>query len=272
MTRLLVSNEWYERIDPASYFEKDFEDRLLANAAVIFEGWRVVSFKVDVFARDSGYGPKRPDLALIHPEYREWWVVEVEVATHNLATHVVPQVAVFSFAAYDQKHAGYLVAQCPELDRERLEILVTSVQPGVAVIVNDQTPGWKEYLDQYGAKLSAVMPYRSRVGRTAYLVSGDLPTSTMTLVSRCVLVDGLPRALALQNPAAVVAKPGAQVAIETTAGTSTWTYEHLNRTAFLFSTGRYPFSAGARQFELHRTAGGRLKLEIIQRRDAWTSR
>lgn len=272
MNRLLINGEWFEPIDPSSYFEQDFEDRITDNADRLFEGWRVVPFRCQIYARDSGFTPRRPDLALIHPEYREWWVVEVELASHNLSEHVAPQVGVFSLGTYDAHHAKYLYERCRDLDPIRTEALVVAVQPGVLVVVNDEVPGWHAALDAYGARICVMKPYRSKLGKSCNIVLGDLPAAESSLVSRCQYADGLPRAIALQNAAVYVAEPGSAVQIDTPAGSTTWMYERLDKSAFLLSTGRYPFPANVRQFELHRDSAGRLRLEPITRRNAWTCR
>ena len=88
MARLLIDDEWYEAIDGRSWYEQDFESVVGAHATALFPGCHVVPFKIAV---ESGYGRKIPDLALVDTDYREWSVVEIEMAHHSLHGHVIPQ-------------------------------------------------------------------------------------------------------------------------------------------------------------------------------------
>src|ERR1051326_3116272 len=97
MARLLIGKEWYEGVSSTAYWEAEFENVLLRRADVLFPEYFMVEFKTEVQG-DSDIG--KPDFALIEKKYRIWWVVEVELAHHSFAGHVLPQVDTFASGRY----------------------------------------------------------------------------------------------------------------------------------------------------------------------------
>ena len=108
MARLLIDDEWYEAIDGRSWYERDFESVVEAHAHALFPSCHVIPFKIAV---ESEHGRKVPDLALVDTAYREWSVVEIEMAHHSLRGHVIPQVEVFAQGAYGEEHVQHLTGR-----------------------------------------------------------------------------------------------------------------------------------------------------------------
>ena len=81
MTRLLFDGEWYEAVDGRSWYESDFEAVIEAHATSLFPDSHILPFKIAV---ESEHDRKIPDLALVDHEYRQWSVIEVEMAHHSL--------------------------------------------------------------------------------------------------------------------------------------------------------------------------------------------
>ena len=107
------------RLTPKAFFESEFEAVILQNVHLLCPNAILVPFKQTVFV--SEYESKRPDLALIDLDYRFWWVIEVELASHSLSGHVVPQTRVLLEGRYGTEHIDALLRQKPSLDRDRLE-------------------------------------------------------------------------------------------------------------------------------------------------------
>src|SRR5665647_377735 len=101
MPRVMIDGRWFDPVSSKSLYEADYENALVEHASDLFPGYRCVPFKVLV---ESEYGIGKPDLALVDNEYRSWYVVEVELDTHPLKSHVEDQVRKFALGHYTDKH------------------------------------------------------------------------------------------------------------------------------------------------------------------------
>lgn len=266
MDRVLIPTEWFDAIAPDSYFEADFEGRLRANCRQLFPDWFFVPFKVNVTARDTGYGAKQPDFALIDRQYRQWWVVEAEIASHSLNDHVLPQVIVFSLGEYGSEHVDYVSAQEAMIERSKLNALIEHVAPGVLVVVNDDVPGWKPILQRHHIELCVVKPYRDQLGHSAYLVRGTLPRPDSTLITFARRADGLPRTLLLENAQVVPFQDGAAIELlGPGARPGTWRFFLAGDRAYLMALTTFPFSETSVEFELHTTIEGRYEITPLRK-------
>lgn len=102
MAKLLINDDWYDEIAPTALYETEFEQIVIAKADLLYPEYRAVPFKKIVFSEVSS---AKPDLALIDVHYRDWWVVEIEMGHHDLASHVLPQVRTLSEAKYGEEEA-----------------------------------------------------------------------------------------------------------------------------------------------------------------------
>jgi len=93
MARILFNGNWFEEISPSSFYETDFENLVFRQAEILYPDYQLVPFKLTV---TSEFGSAKPDFALIDRAYRNWWVGEIEIASHPFETHVLPQVEVLS--------------------------------------------------------------------------------------------------------------------------------------------------------------------------------
>lgn len=197
MPRLLIGGEWYDEVGSTAYWEIEFERLILAQAALLYPEYHVVEFKAKV---RSSAGNAKPDLALVDPEYRLWWVVEVELAHHSLSQHVLPQVISLATGAYNEAHASYLAARDPTLDDSKLRNMMRGAQPRVLVLVNGDTD-WAPYLRPYGALLATIQVFRSPLNRHVLRVNGDYPERPPDILTRCRHDPAMPRMLQIDSPA-----------------------------------------------------------------------
>lgn len=122
---------------------------------------------------------RRPDMALVARNYSTWIVVEVELESHSLAHHVIPQVRAFASGRYERSHAVMLHDKDPTLDLDSLVRLVEHYPPAVAVIVNSRSvlqDGWDQIETDYSARLMFLESFRSEDGDVIVAVSGYTPT------------------------------------------------------------------------------------------------
>lgn len=115
----------------------------------------------------------RPDLALVARDYSHWFIVEVELTSHSLKEHVLPQVCGFRYGAPDQ---GCAKALATSLGIQELQgrTLLELVPYGVAVIINRDNPEWEVALRAHGIQLLVVSSYISAAGIEAIEVNGYL--------------------------------------------------------------------------------------------------
>src|SRR5438876_880227 len=158
MARLLVGSDWFEPLDERALCEREFERVVLQKTPCLFPGRIPALFKKTVYSDD---GAARPDYALIEVQYRNWWVVEVEMGNHSLEGHVLPQVAVLARAQYGEDEAEYLAGRSSELDLAKLVDLMKGELPRVLVVVNEARPGWRSPLQAYSAQLAVFEAFRS---------------------------------------------------------------------------------------------------------------
>ena len=81
MPRLLFGHEWFDSISSGSYWEAEYENIINNYSEVLLPGYFFVAFKTLI---QSEFDARKPDYALIDHQYREWWVVEFELAHHPL--------------------------------------------------------------------------------------------------------------------------------------------------------------------------------------------
>src|SRR5689334_16688900 len=75
----------------------------------------------------------RPDLALVAKDLSHWFVIEVELISHSLEGHVLPQVRTFRYGE-PQRDCISVLSDALTLDRFQSEQFVHSVPRTVAVI------------------------------------------------------------------------------------------------------------------------------------------
>ena len=110
----------------------------------------------------------RRDLALIDPQYRYWWVIEVELIGHSLQGHVIPQVRTFVEGRYDKTHAAALAKRSKKLDPQKLAAMMLGEAPNVVVISNRveascETPPMSKFGDGQPLTVSACIPSARRI-------------------------------------------------------------------------------------------------------------
>jgi hypothetical protein len=112
MARILLDSQWFDSLNSSALYEVEFERIVQQKSGLLFPGFHCVPFKKTVYSEDDA---ARPDYALVEADYREWWVVEMELSYHSLEGHVLPQVNTLSRARYGDEEADYLAAHSESL-------------------------------------------------------------------------------------------------------------------------------------------------------------
>lgn len=188
----------YQLVDPSEFLEIDFEAEVIKALTCLFPQYACGIF-AGSFVRDLER--HSADLALIHRTLSHWFVVEVELASHSLEHHVIPQVRSF---LYGEPEASCVISLCrafPEMSREQALSILRHVPRSVAVISNVFDPMWHPALCALGVQMLSLSVFRNHEGRIAYEMDGQLTVVSESLgFARFSAVDNairLPRSCGL---------------------------------------------------------------------------
>lgn len=232
MARLRYRNSWFEEVDSTTFYETEFEAVILQNADLLVPGAHLLSFKQAI--SDEALNSNCPDLALIDPQYRFWWVIEVELTSHGLFNHVLPQVMTFVEGRYGREHVRALLRQNPALDERRLTDMLRGDAPEVVVIANRFLDQWQRELHRIGVHYAVFNLFRSAENIDIMYFDGSLPSLSSQHLSRAVPV-GVPRMLRLLSPAAVPGANGTKLRISFRGRPTIWTRVDTENLSFMTS-------------------------------------
>jgi hypothetical protein len=118
----------------------------------------------------------RPDLALIANDFSHWIVVEVELITHSLNLHVLPQLRAFRYGEA-QSDCAPILARRLSISASRAETLVKHVPRSVAVVANKRKLEWQMAFRALDVQMLVVSVYDSKEGQVAFEIEGTLERS-----------------------------------------------------------------------------------------------
>jgi hypothetical protein len=262
MAKILLGDEWFDEMASTSLYESEFEKILFQEAARIFPEYYVVPFKTIVLSED---GDAKADFALIHREYRSWWVVEAEMGHHSLEGHVVPQVRRLSRATYQDSEADYLCDQDHSLDSARVREMIKGGPPRILVVANIPVPGWKEQLRPFNAVVAIFQIFRSRLNRYVYRVNGDFPSENNEIISTCRCWD-IHRFLKIDSPTQLGVKRGEIVTLYHETGAIEWERVDIADTVLLHALRDHPLEKSL-VYEIARQGDGTLTIQVSRRRN-----
>lgn len=174
--RTLVTGECkpeniFQLIDPTEFVEVDFEAEVIKALTCLLPYYFCGAF-AGSFVLDGDR--KSADLALIHKSLSHWFVVEVELASHSLEHHVIPQVRCFRFGEPETSCVTSLCRGFQGITRDQAERLLVHVPRGVAVVSNTYDHVWHPALRALDVQFLTVSVFRDHQGRTAHEVQGQL--------------------------------------------------------------------------------------------------
>lgn len=260
MARILVNDTWYEQLDPSALYESEFERLVLDRADLLYPEFYAVPFKPLVFSEDDA---AKPDFALIDKEYRNWWVVEVEMVSHSLNSHVLPQIRTLSQATYGEPEAYLLSQQDTRLHLEKLRDLMKGKQPQVLVILNASKADWEAPLMRHDAILSFCEIFRSNSGDVVLRVDGAYPEQSTEVLSSCYVDPIMRQFLVVESPACLGVLPNQRIAMFYDGGVTEWIRTDAQDTVWLNSVADNPLLP-RQKYDIARRSDGKL---IIQRQE-----
>jgi hypothetical protein len=243
MARLRYNNEWFQQLSLTALPEAHFEDLLIQNSDMIRRDAWITRFKRTIFAQGAA---ARADLAIVDREYREWFVVEVEMVRHPLYEHVLPQVRTLRDGYYGPDEAAYLVRNLPVLDIERTNELVRGVSPKVVVIADHADSWWADVLSGADIQFITMEIFKSESNRYIFSLDGGLPQRAADLVSYCTFNSMLPRQLQVETPSTLGVSHGGSMVIICDGQAVEWSRIDTKDSCYLRTRGPIRLRAGAR--------------------------
>lgn len=259
MPRLFHRGEWYYELSPTALLESEFESLLIHNADVIRPSSRIVGYKRTVYNDEDS---AQADLAVISDDYREWFVVEVEMNRHSLHGHVIPQIRTLYGAVYGGADADYLVSKDASLDRDKLGEMMKGLPPKVIVIVNKPDEEWERELNRHGAEMMVFEVFRSEMNRYIFSIDGELPLLAQDVLTHLECDPMLPRFVTVASPAALGFAHGQKVNIFVDEQLTVWERIDIQNSCYIAPVGKMPLSKG-RKYVLVQTGSGELLIRPI---------
>ena len=247
----------FQLVDPTEFIEIDFEAEVVKALTCLLPDYSCGVF-AGSFILD---GDRRSaDLALIHKSLSHWFVVEVELASHSLESHVLPQVRCFRYGEPENACVASLCAGFEDLDETSAHALLRVVPRSVAVIANRLDPTWEIALRGLDVQLLTVSVFRDFQGRTGHEVDGRLhvlrenlgfaqysaPDKSLRIPKSCGLPLGL---VQMEDPFGIAA---------------TWVVRESGNTLWITKEQGVPFFPHNGYVQVIRTFDGRISLRLSQ--------
>jgi hypothetical protein len=174
--RTLVTGECkpdniFHLVDPTETSEIDFEAEVVKALTCLLPKYFCGVFAGNFLLEGER---KSADLALIHKSLSHWFVVEVELASHSLEHHVIPQVRCFRFGEPESSCVTSLCRGFHGITKDQAERLLVHVPRCVAVVSNIYDPVWHPALRALDVQFLTVSIFKDFMGRTAHEVHGQL--------------------------------------------------------------------------------------------------
>lgn len=161
----------FQLCDPTEIKESQFESDVLRVLDHLYPDWQVFQFRPDVY---HGGAVWTPDLAIVDRRNEHWFVVEVEIATHHLEKHVLPQVSAFLHGDY-AKSSALMLANAIGISEQSASTLLAYVPREVVVISNRRDEKWDKTLAALGVQHLVISTYRNTLtGQTLHRVDGEI--------------------------------------------------------------------------------------------------
>lgn len=257
MTRLLVGEDWFDQVAPSALYETEYERVVLQQAPLLYPDYYMVPFKTPVY---SDTDVAKPDAVLVAKTYREWWVVEIEMAHHSLSSHVLPQVTTLAGGYYKGHHAEYICQKMPSLELQLVNDVIKGKPPRVLVIVNAPVPDWIQPLRRYNAVVAVFEIFRSSTNRHIFRVNGEYPVAPAEVVSECYFDKLLPGFLVVDSPAALGIRHNEALKIKYQGYVTEWTRVDSKERVWLVPVRANPLPVGP-SYELLRQESGELLVQ-----------
>jgi hypothetical protein len=174
MTTILVGecakNNLFEIWDADATRETEFEFIVAKALMCIYPTYHCFPFGGTFKLEDN---ISRPDIALVAKDMSHWFVIEVELISHSLDGHVLPQIRTFRYGE-PQPDCISVLSRELSMDRSQIKTFLLTVPRTVAVIANKRHRDWEIALRSLEVQLLTVSAFNSPAGVQAVEVDGRL--------------------------------------------------------------------------------------------------
>ena len=179
----------YDLCDPSGVKENEFEEVAQRVLTRLYPECLVFPFRPNVRYDDAVW---KPDLAVVEKGHGFWFVVEVEIASHHLEKHVLPQVSAFSMGEYGED-AVTLLSKGLDISISMAKTLLAVIPRQVVVISNRSDTRWTEKLSTIGVQHVVINTYSNRTtSQHVHKVDGELLPAQRSLgFGRVRATDGV---------------------------------------------------------------------------------
>lgn len=168
----------YQLCDPTAVTEAAFEADVLRVLQYLYPQWQTFVFRPDVSHMGAVW---RPDLAIVDRNLEYWFIVEVEIATHHLEKHILPQVTAFLHGDYAES-AAVLLASAIGISSQRASTLLAYVPREIVVVSNRMDEVWDEKLAALGSQHLVISEFRNTLsGKTLHKIDGEIIPSQKSI-------------------------------------------------------------------------------------------
>lgn len=194
----------------------------------------------------------RPDIALVAKDLSHWFVIEVELVSHSLEGHVLPQVRTFRYGD-PQPDCISVLSKALTMDRSQIQTFLMSVPRTVAVIANKHHRDWEIALRSNQVQLLTISAFNSPAGIQAVEVDGQLSALQEHLgFGQYVAID---RALRFHH---AVHLPDGEIMVDDFLGAgSIWTVTRDGTSAWVTKNQGTPDISNGSYVQMIKVFGGR---------------
>lgn len=239
-------------VDPVSFTEAQFESEV-AKALMCFRlGYKCIPFR----GTFSFEGRKsRADLALVAPDASHWFVIEVELVSHSLEQHVLPQLQVLRYGRWEDDCISTLASSL-DISRGQAVNFLDNVPKRVAVVANKNFRSWELALLGLDVQMLSVSVFRTGNGVVAYGVEGTLDVRKESLgFGKYSATDG-----AIMF-ASTIRIPNGEIQIEDSSGVlSNWIVRRDGKMAWISKVIGVPDIDDGASIQIVKTVEGYLSL------------
>ena len=252
-----VEANHFSLIDPDAPYEDEFEAVVCNALPLAFGGYRCVPFR-GTFNHDGHLF--QPDLALVADDFSHWFIIEVELVSHSLDHHVLPQVRAFQYGK-PQEDCERSLSRTLAIPIDQIRTFIQFVPRSVAVVANNHNPLWEQSFRGLGVQMLTVHAFESETGGRAFLIDGVLsvlmehlgfgtysaPDRSIRFASSSIrLPDGL-----------------VQI-IDQSVGLSNWIVRRTEESLWLTKERGWPNIPNETRVQLVKNIGGRLSFRYPQ--------
>jgi hypothetical protein len=160
----------FRMTDPDAPYEVELEAAAIKVLSCIYPRYQCF-----VFGGGFEYDGRlsRPDLAMVASDFTHWFIIEVELVSHSLKGHVLPQVTAFRYGT-PQPDCITILERELGIDRSRARTLLDHVPRSVVVIANSRDPIWETSLSAHNIQYAIVSLFTTVDGTEAIEWDGSL--------------------------------------------------------------------------------------------------